>query len=182
MDWNFNPDNIDRTKLTEGKLGPYTAKNVGIFHCPADRSMGFGQTQLRVRSVSMNAFVGNPTPGGQGKLFAGWQQYLKMTDFRQPTEKFVFLDEHPDSINDGWFVYCTSDGPPELSRWSDLPASYHNGAAGFAFADGHSEIHKWLEPSTKKPNIKGGVSLPLSVPANQQRDIGWIYRASTDKN
>jgi len=35
--------------------------------------------------------------------------------------------------------------------WSDMPASYHNGAAGFSFADGHSEIHKWVEPVTKQP-------------------------------
>ncbi|MDB6112085.1 MAG: xcpT 2 [Pedosphaera sp.] len=181
LNWGFTADNIDRTKLTRGKLGPYTAKNVGIYHCPADRSVGFGQTQERVRSMSMNAFVGNPNPppGTPSKLFPNWTQFIKMNDFRSPTSIFVFLDEHPDSINDGWYIYCNT-APPELSTWSDLPASYHNGAAGFSFADGHSEIHKWRDASTKQPIKKTTYTTGVAVvPSNQTNDIGWVLRAST---
>jgi prepilin-type N-terminal cleavage/methylation domain-containing protein/prepilin-type processing-associated H-X9-DG protein len=185
MLWFLPNDNLDTAKLTQGKLGAYVGKSVGVFHCPADKSMGVGQTQLRVRSVSMNAFVGSRSPDPLNQaVFAGWQQFLKMGDFKNPTGTFVLLDEHPDSINDGWFVYCTGGGP-ELTTWSDLPASYHNGAAGFSFADGHAEIHKWRDVGTKQPNIRGGIkgALPLTVaPSNQTNDIGWIFRASTGLN
>ena len=141
MSWAGVSDNTNKTKLAEGKLGIYVGKNTAIFRCPADQSRGVGQSQNRVRSVSMNAFVGDP--GAGASIFPGYRQYLKSTDFRNPSQIFVFLDEHPDSINDGWFVFCTTSGPASRNPWSDLPASYHNRAAGFAFADGHSEIHRW---------------------------------------
>ena len=51
------------------------------------------------------------------------------------------LDEHPDSINDAFFINGESRNG---DRWTDVPASYHNGACGFSFADGHAEIKKWL--------------------------------------
>ena len=186
MSWAAIPDNTNKTYLTQGKLGPYTARNTGIYHCPADVSKGVGQAQLRVRSVSMNAFVGDPGPlrPPPNYLFSdqGWQQYIKVANFRQPSSIFVFLDEHPDSINDGWYVFCTGSGPATLTAWSDLPASYHNGAAGFAFADGHSEIHKWINKNnTVKPNVMNGIGgLPLSV-VGSTNDIAWVAQRSTQK-
>jgi prepilin-type processing-associated H-X9-DG protein len=96
-----------------------------------------------------------------------------MTDFRNPSGIFVFLDEHPDSINDGWFVFCTAADPSERSAWSDLPASYHNGACGFSFADGHSEIRKWVSASTKRPVLLNTTGFPVSV-GSDTRDISWI--------
>ena len=185
MSWANSPDNTNTALLASGKLGPYSGNNVGIFHCPADKSKGQGMSAPRVRSVSMNAFVGDPGPArpAPGYLFssAGWIQFIKILDVKNPSGTIVFLDEHPDSINDGWFVYCNGNGPPEESVWSDLPASYHNGAAGFAFADGHSEIHKWLESSTKVPNIQNAATFPVPVPANQKRDVDWVRDRSTYK-
>ena len=54
------------------------------------------------------------------------------------------IDEHPDSINDGYFI-----NNPSGTAWQDIPASYHNGACGFSFADGHSEIKKWKSATSK---------------------------------
>ena len=62
-----------------------------------------------------------------------------------PAESWVFVDEHPDSINDAGLF------SPYITEWVDLPASYHGGACGFAFADGHSEVHKWRSGSTLVP-------------------------------
>jgi prepilin-type processing-associated H-X9-DG protein len=70
----------------------------------------------------------------------------KTSDFKIASKTWVFSDEHPDSINDGIQYTPTSDG--EDDEWGDLPASYHVGACGYAFADGHSEIHKWMNPKT----------------------------------
>ena len=53
--------------------------------------------------------------------------------------------EHPDTINDGFFMNRLAEEP----KWGNLPASYHNGACGFSFADGHSEIKRWLSRSSK---------------------------------
>lgn len=94
--------------------------------------------------------------------------YKKISDLKKlrPVNAWVFVDEHPDSINDGcFFVNVTA---PE---WIDLPASYHNGAAGFAFADGHSEIKKWLDPRTKAP-VQYQNYNNILVPGS--RDYAWV--------
>ena len=79
-----------------------------------------------------------------------YRQYNKTTDFPHPSKIYVTLDEHPDSINDAYFwTSIPATIVPKAGNWADLPASYHNGAAGFSFADGHSENRKWLFASTK---------------------------------
>jgi len=126
----------------------------------------------------MNAFVGNK---GDGQPIAsGWAQFLKLGNMRNPAGIFVFLDEHPDSINDGWFVFCSAANPAERINWSDLPASYHNGAGGFSFADGHSEVKKWRNGSTLRGVRKTSSDFPVPViPANQTADIQWVAERST---
>ena len=171
MSWGADPQNTNQTLLANSKLGSYTARNVGIFKCPADLvPCPLGP---RVRSVSMNAFVG-PQDARGTPINDRWRQFLKLSEFPNPVGIFVLLDEHPDSINDGWFVFCTAADPAERATWSDLPASYHNGAAGFSFADGHSEIKRWLNGSTKRPIKRNSNGFPVAVPASDRRDIGWV--------
>lgn len=176
MSWGSDPQNTNQTLLANSKLGPYLGRNVNIFKCPADMvSCPLGP---RVRSVSMNAFVGPQNAQGT-PINDRWWQFLKMSDFRNPVSIFVLLDEHPDSINDGWFVFCTAADPAERATWSDLPASYHNGAGGFSFADGHSEIRRWLNASTKRPVRKNSNGFPVSVPASERNDIAWVAERTT---
>jgi len=179
-DWTSNPDNTNYTKLTEAKLGYYTAKNLGIYKCPADILPSAAGP--RVRSVSMNAFVGDRGNGsgqsGGGPINTLYKQFYRLTDFSNPTATYVFLDEHPDSINDGWFVFCTGGDPSERASWSDLPASYHNGACGFSFADSHSEIKKWIVGTTKR-GVKGNTAdFPIPV-GSDKRDITWVADRTT---
>ena len=139
-----NPDNSNTDKLIGGQyasfgsLGPYT-KSAGVYRCGSDKSG-------RVRSVAMNGYVG-PTTGGN--ISGGYlnqtarERYVKTTDFikLKPTEGVVFLDERPDSINDGWFR-----SPTKLYHIGDLPAIYHgNSSSSFSYADGHAELHRWRE-------------------------------------
>ncbi|HTI98889.1 MAG TPA: type II secretion system protein [Dongiaceae bacterium] len=176
LDWSASTQNTDLKLLQKAALGPYVAKNVGIYKCPADQ-IG-GPAGPRDRSLSMNAYVGD-TGHGQ-PITAGFSQFMKESDFRNPSGIFVFLDEHPDSINDGWFIFCTGGNPLERNQWSDLPASYHNGAGDFSFADGHSEIKRWLNASTKMNVRKNDGYLPLSVnPANKNQDITWVAERTT---
>ncbi|HTL17903.1 MAG TPA: type II secretion system protein [Patescibacteria group bacterium] len=184
---NFVPDNTDNTNLNfllQSKIGPYT-KSAGIYKCPADvyPCKERGQLLPRVRSVGMNGFIeGNAYKGEHDPYSSHWYQnyfsYQKMTDIMHPPPSllWVFVDEHPDSINDGWTII----NPTDLNNWTDLPASYHNGACGFGFADGHAEVHKWLEQSTKvpvDPNRQYN-----GFPANNSRDIKWIVERSTAKS
>ena len=72
-------------------------------------------------------------------------------------------------INDGW----TITGVTDPNNWVDLPASYHNGAGGISFADGHSEIHKWLDASTKRVIQRVDFT---GLAAGNSRDIDWLQR------
>ena len=125
--------------------------------------------------MSMNAFVGDT---GGGPINSSWKQSVKTSDFKSAVEIIVTMDEHPDSINDGWMVFCSGADPSERANWSDLPASYHNGACGFSFADGHSEIKKWLASSTKRGVKQNANDFPLPV-GNDTRDIQWFAQPST---
>ena len=100
----------------------------------------------RNRSLSMNSLFGrfstdaSTDPTARGLHWGGeqYKQFLKTTQVLHPSGTWLMLDEQPDSINDGFFINSPTD-----TSWSDIPASYHNGACGFSFADGHSEIKKW---------------------------------------
>lgn len=94
--------------------------------------------------------------------------YKKYAEIKQPVRQFVFLDEHPDSINDGIFSTLAP-----VNHWNDLPASYHNGACGFSFADGHAETKKWLDKDTKRPVLRAPYTGLQALPPNN-RDLRWI--------
>jgi prepilin-type N-terminal cleavage/methylation domain-containing protein/prepilin-type processing-associated H-X9-DG protein len=162
-----NTDNTNATLMLQGVIGKY-AKNANIYHCPADNSAiaGLGP---RVRSFAMNAFVGSEpfTPDT-------YKVIMKMTDFRSPADTYTILDEHPDSINDGWFLPVLS--PEDKDDWQDLPGSFHNRAGNIAFADGHSETHLWEDGSTLKPitwQYRDGLPFGPSPPAN---DLAWVIQ------
>ncbi|MDP6916012.1 MAG: type II secretion system protein [Verrucomicrobiota bacterium] len=141
MGYDLAPENTNILFITDALLSPYTSRSSGIYKCPSDqfltkqqRSAGWSS---RVRSYSMNCFVGDAgvlnAPGPQNALAPGWRQFLLMGDIPNPSEIYVTLDEHPPTLNDGWFhVYPTYGTGDEI-------ASNHNGAATFSFADGHSE-------------------------------------------
>lgn len=139
----------------------------------------------------MNNWVGGPGWGNSGawrpQSGQGWLVYQKETDMVNPgpSQTWVLLDEREDSINDGYFVVDMA-GFVEGNRTSvrqvvDFPASYHHGAAGVAFADGHSEIHRWQSRQFKQP-VKRGIGLDLDVPAQDnvaRGDLYWLAERST---
>jgi prepilin-type processing-associated H-X9-DG protein len=124
----------------------------------------------------MNAFFGpyDSKPDGtwekgQNTFFGGYRLWLKLSQVPNPVNYWVFIDEHPDSINDGYFL----NNPGGATTWGDFPASYHNGACGLSFADGHSEIHKWRSGATKIPVRYLGPQLVNFDPAGLQ-DYKWL--------
>jgi prepilin-type N-terminal cleavage/methylation domain-containing protein/prepilin-type processing-associated H-X9-DG protein len=185
-----NPDNTNYIFMMGGPkgvggvtttttIGAY-AKNAGIYQCPADPIIAPTYGGPRCRSYSMDFTIGDKSTDGAQEATYGdyWPSFFKMTDFKIASKTWVFDDEHPDSINDGIQYTPTSDG--ENTQWGDLPASYHNGACGFAFADGHSEIHKWLNPYTDHLIVGNDSWLPLTV-VGPPVDINWVEGRSSPR-
>jgi prepilin-type N-terminal cleavage/methylation domain-containing protein/prepilin-type processing-associated H-X9-DG protein len=155
---------VDHVMYPNGAfLGSYINKNYALFKCPADQSVGlvYGLKLPHVRSVSMNNFIGSPSQATTSGSAAKYPTYKKTTSILSPSLTFVFLDERADTINDATFFTSMMDPFPN-SNIIDLPASYHGGAAGFSFTDGHSEIHKWHSAGLTKP-IGTAVANNLSV-------------------
>jgi prepilin-type processing-associated H-X9-DG protein len=190
MTWDLSSDNTNLATITQASLGSYAADVTGIYHCPSDRVLSAvqraaGWTQ-RIRSYSMNAMVGDPGPSlvnGRNVNNPGYRQFLKLDQIPHPTEVFVFLDEHPDSIDDGYFINTDSSGgysqnSVTINEWMDLPASYHNGGAAISFADGHATMHQWVNASTLAPVVPYEANLPFQVPAtastSEGSDFEWL--------
>jgi prepilin-type N-terminal cleavage/methylation domain-containing protein/prepilin-type processing-associated H-X9-DG protein len=154
-----------------GHLGPYL-KNAAVFRCPADKSQVkiFGRLHNRVRSISMQNWIGGAVYCGQTE----YRIFRKVDEITRPApaKLWVVLDEREDSINDGWWAVDM------INNLVDYPASYHNGAGGLFFADGHSEIKKWLDPRTV-PLLKKGELIPLNVPSPGNVDMEWIRERTT---
>ena len=185
---NWDADNTIKKSL----LWPYCGNSAGIWHCPADNSKGKkpnGDLVSRPRSMSMNIWAGGRGDNGSGgnstdprggwSTGANWKVFRKLSEMTKPgpSNTFVFLEEREDSINDGFFI-VQMDGYPNLSTtyMVDFPASYHGQAAGFGFADGHSEIHRWKDKRTYPPLT---TTLTLNVSQPNSPDVYWLQDHST---
>jgi len=183
--WNVQKD------IAVGPLWNYSGKSPTIYRCPADRSMVTfaGNRYPRVRSLSMSQVFGSGEwlNGGPDSGQRVYRTYNKLGTIAIPPKTFVFVDEHPDSINDAAFAtqVAGADVPgPGGERIIDFPASFHSGACGFSFADGHSEIHKWRSGQIKNAPITYTGRLQLNVPAADaaaRQDVRWMAENTTVK-
>ena len=179
LDWGPRLDNTNLLFLTDvrwAKLSPYSKSSGGLYKCPADTYKSPQNPGPRVRSISMDAAMGD---GNKANFYPNYFYAKKLSDLIHPSPAmaWVFVDEHPDSINDGAF-FNNPLAAGSGSHWSDLPASYHNGACGFSFADGHAEIKKWLRPTTRRP-IKMADFEGLNVP--NCPDYAWLADRTPQK-
>jgi prepilin-type N-terminal cleavage/methylation domain-containing protein/prepilin-type processing-associated H-X9-DG protein len=204
-----NPANWDPNTLLDPKhavLGRYTVA-VGIYRCPADwttvKRPNVGVVP-RIRSVGASQAVGSwsdglPTMGywldsAQEGIFPNnrggkWKVFGKDGDAPNPSQIWVFTDEHPASVNDGGTGHRMVEKPTESAGrgWVDYPAGFHGGAGAFSFIDGHAETHKWVQPPRAG---KGGLETKTTdfsklddgrVP--NHKDIWWLtQRTSTRKD
>ena len=192
----FNPGNRSNwdpnMDIKRSPLWPYCGNALGIWKCPADHSTVVppfgqyaGQAAPRVRSMSMmiwqGGFGGKLQSGYPGVSSPAWRLYLRLTDELDPgpARTLLFWDERQDMINWGnFFIDMTGypDQPQSVQFNWDMPASYHNGAGGLSFVDGHAEIKRWLDPRTAPPPeqlIPG----PNRSPGNL--DIIWLQERAT---
>ena len=175
----YNPANLDNTKplkLTNAAyatIGPYVNSAL-LFRCPAD-STGFvinGVPMLRVRSYSMNGYVG-PTETAWSPTF---QVMAKMVEVSQPARIFVLLEEHPASINDSEF-YTDLASVGAAAKLIDFPAYFHLGGANLGMADGHVEYWQWSDARTMPPMNTGSIS--LNVPSPNNPDVARLQAAAS---
>jgi prepilin-type processing-associated H-X9-DG protein len=125
----------------------------------------------------MNAMVGDAgafMQGDDNRNNPNYHQFRKASEFDSASETFIFIEEHPDSINDGYFLNRAAN--PE---WNELPASWHDGAANLSYGDGHCEAHRWVNALTKRPSRVDGANLPLPLGPSDRSDFYWLlYRMS----
>lgn len=180
MDWETTPDNTNAALMMKSSLGAYCYNNSRVYKCPSDRALSDVQVSAgfreRVRSYSMNAMVGDAgelSASGQNVNNLGYKQFFKLSQIPAPANIYVFIDEHPDSINDGYFL--TQWTYP--FEWVDLPASYHNDSSALAFADGHCELHQWHDASTLAPAVPDAADLPRYV--TNRNDFFWLLQRTS---
>ena len=184
-----NAANTNINVITNGPLYRYAGQSLVVYKCPADKS-AIGKIKNyrgtpRVRSISMSQVFdfGGWLPGGTTK--GTYKLYAKETDIVRSSQTFVFVDEHPDSINDAAFAVkmVTGNGTQNII---DMSASTHNGSCGFAFADGHSEIHRWLSADVKQPtryvNAGANLNIPVKPGTPGYYDAVWLSDNTTVAN
>jgi len=182
LDYNgANTDNTNTIFLTDpqyAKLAPYTAKTAGVYKCPSDKStvrIG-GALHPRVRSISMSQAMNSRNDWLSYLTQAKYRVFKKLTDIDKMghAKAYVLIDEHPDSLNYGDFAVAMNDGIADSRIYMiDVPASYHNGAGGLSFADGHAEIHRWLDARTRQP-ITGKYMISSVQPSPGNRDMRYL--------
>ncbi len=173
LDWGYMPDNTNVAYIKSGKLSPYVSGAVGVFKCPSDTSRA--SNGPRIRSVALNSLLGNPGIVA-GQFNPTLVQNYKSSQVVAPTKTFAFLDEHPDTINDGFFMNRWDE-----FKWGNLPGSYHNGGVNASFVDGHVESHRWAVADTVRPAQQGGAGGGFD--ARPQTDFQWLKeRVSSPKS
>lgn len=176
-----SPDFVDSDGLLlKGQLAPYLTGKTKVYRCPGDirvsnKSFGarFPVGSPICRSVAMNGYIGVPDSWTPGFLY-----YLKSGDLTRPgpANTFVIIDEGA-TINDGYFATDMDSFDPNnlpAKRTTSAPGAFHDRAAGVSFADGHVEMHRWIDQRTVEVKAYG-----WSSPNNL--DIDWIQSKCSAK-
>jgi prepilin-type processing-associated H-X9-DG protein len=180
-------NNWDTATIRKSPLFAYVG-NSDAWVCPSDPSSAQLPSGVNVRSYALNGWVGGPAwlasgaswPGGSGYNI-GWRVYRSKSDFITPgpANTFVFIDERPDSLNDGYFAVDMKGFPDEPGFWTmvDFPGHFHLNGANFSFADGHVDLVRWIDPRSV-PRYRG-TDITLNVASPNNPDVFRIQQMST---
>jgi prepilin-type N-terminal cleavage/methylation domain-containing protein/prepilin-type processing-associated H-X9-DG protein len=175
------PDGVTTRILTNSPTYPYIG-TVDSFHCAADRSKlrYEGRPQPRLISYAANAYFGSRSwAEGGGPHFKSVRKLSDLTG-PGPTDVFILLDEHENSINDAHFYPFADLRAFAQNPWLDAPSGRHGNAGGFTFADGHSEIRKWMTGNLSLVQKSPDGSTPRPYPdldflgAAALQDFTWM--------
>jgi prepilin-type N-terminal cleavage/methylation domain-containing protein/prepilin-type processing-associated H-X9-DG protein len=179
--WDQPQTGTSESILTNSPTYQYV-RSKQAFRCAADRSQLKYQGKLlpRVISYAANAFF-----GPSSSYVTGAKKYKsarKLNDLTGPgpSEVYVLLDEHENSINDAHYFPFANLDTYNKNPWLDAPSGRHGNAGGFAFADGHAEIRKWSSPGLTKIQKASDGSTPRPYPdlpflgPSEQNDWQWF--------
>ncbi|HWD91944.1 MAG TPA: prepilin-type N-terminal cleavage/methylation domain-containing protein [Verrucomicrobiae bacterium] len=128
-------DALSTAKIQNELLFPYT-KSIQLYKCP-------GNQKNMVRGISMNCYVGWNAASRISQGGGIFETYMKVNLVTHPDSIFITIDEDQNTINDGYFANVAAPSMASVTKLNDCPATYHGGASGMSFADGHAELHKW---------------------------------------
>ena len=173
----MSPDATNKNIIARGKLWPYNT-SYEIYTCPADPPWPpKGRVKLqRNRSFSIQGRMGGPSDlfdnlTSGTKPHRAWDK-TSLIKNPSPAGAMVFVDESEYVIDDGYFI-VDAFSP---NTWQNYPSSRHGGAGDMSFADGHSEIHRWVGASTRKFNNTGGFVTINPSNVQDKRDLDWVQR------
>jgi prepilin-type N-terminal cleavage/methylation domain-containing protein/prepilin-type processing-associated H-X9-DG protein len=193
MYWQLYQESTNTAYLTHPLAAPlstYVHDRIQMYKCPADNFLSPEQRTSgwkgRLRSVSMNRFIGPPAPFyvNQKQLPRKWVTYTRIDEMRthSSAQTWVIIDEHPDQVQDAMFSLVIPDDVAGPFNWrGDVPGSLHNGAGTIVYADNHVESHKWLASQLKFP-----VLYSYDYPPHDDRilsdgrDWNWLFERSTE--
>jgi prepilin-type N-terminal cleavage/methylation domain-containing protein/prepilin-type processing-associated H-X9-DG protein len=199
MDWSNNQKNtntlyitVDDPTLGTALLGPYVAKALRIFVCPADTKLSGNQTSLgwanRIRTCAMNGAMGDGskwfgfnldgTPAGGHGSMPTFYNATKVSAMHNPgpSDCWVIMDEHPDSDDDATFFVDPADASGNGAAVIEFPGNLHGNACGIVYADGHSDVHVWKGAAFLKPVtfLQYYQSISISGDPTSQKDLAWM--------
>jgi prepilin-type N-terminal cleavage/methylation domain-containing protein/prepilin-type processing-associated H-X9-DG protein len=182
IDWTTSSENTNTGYLINplvSSLGSYVANNPKIYWCPADTYLTSAQRlegfPNRCRSISMDSGVGDGKKYNFDDSSGMWPTFWakRGADLIKPgpAQSWLFFDENPMSIDDE-IMYIDPRSTNGNGEFTELPSTLHNNAGTVSFCDGHSEIHKWLNPKTIVPVVPGTTVNDLTVTADV--DLAWL--------
>jgi prepilin-type N-terminal cleavage/methylation domain-containing protein len=178
QDWYNADSNTNGLIYRKAIMAPYLGGQLGVYKCPADVIPS--QNGQRLRSYSMQSDMGNLYSYGVTRGYNnGYKAFIKTTELTVllPVNAIVFLEENMCSMNDGYLQ--VKNGSP---LWPDVPGSYHLWGCGIGYADGHSEIHKWLTSVMWIPVSAGFTASSITTGVNNKDYLWWDQRTSVKDN
>jgi prepilin-type processing-associated H-X9-DG protein len=154
-------DALNTAKIQNELLFPY-AKSLELYKCP-------GNEKNMVRGISMNCYVGWNAASRISQGGGTFETYMKINLITHPDSIFITIDEDQNTINDGYFANVAAPLLANVTKLNDCPATYHGGASGMSFSDGHAELHKWR-----------GLNSPKAIQAAADLGAGGLTLTDND--
>lgn len=161
--------------IRKGLLFPYI-NAVDVYHCPGDKS----------KTMFANATNADTKPWWNSYSITGGmngeEQYRsvptmavakKFSDITNPGGKVVFLENVDDR---GWLMGSWLMDHLN-SRWVDPIAIWHKDRGTLGFADGHAEMHNWVDKSTVENAKLGRVGFQPDTATESCEDSRFMKQA-----
>ena len=172
--------------IRNGSLFPYT-KNIKVYHCPADptykKFRGLMTLPSETKRSPYRGFtMADGMNGGANPTsitgYFGVKLIKRIGQIINASEKYVFLEEGEEGKGDHNWGSWILDPNPAVNNWHDPVSAWHGGSTVMGFADGHAEVHKWLNDSTI--DLANGDIGPGTI-VNPNDDLKWMQKGYIQK-